>query len=79
MADIVGTHQSPLQMSAACISRLAAAWAGNLVAYTVQEVDSNDAEYIYPRFAARSFGDEFGSTIDGDVLLLQVWLPDMLL
>lgn len=38
----------------------------------VQALEEGDEAYRYPRFAARSFSDEFGSTIDNDVLLLQV-------
>lgn len=38
----------------------------------MQKLDLEDDVWSVKRFSERSFDDEFGSTIEGDLLLLQV-------
>lgn len=41
----------------------------------VQEIDEADDVWSVKRFSERSFDDEFGSTIESDLILLQVRNP----
>lgn len=45
----------------------------------VQEEDGADGVHGVARFATRSFEDEFGSTIEGDIQLLQIAIVGILL
>ena len=41
----------------------------------MQEIDEADDVWSVKRFSERSFDDEFGSTIESDLILLQVSTP----